>query len=140
MTSRQHDPHVREAILALYSKGQQDGAPAHTANMAQEWCQNNFRAIENGRFWPKSYWPPCSPDLNVMDFAIWGMLAQKACSVCHNNLDSLKRSLQTSWDEISPEIIRASCLNATKRLEAVVEAEGGYIEKKLVFWNCKEHI
>ena len=70
MTSRQHDPHVREAILALYSKGQQDGAPAHTANMAQEWCQNNFRAIENGRFWPKSYWPPCSPDLNVMDFAI----------------------------------------------------------------------
>ena len=120
MTSRQHDPHVREAILALYSKGLPYSQIVKRINAA----------IENGRFWPKIYWPPCSPDLNVMDFAIWGMLAQKACSVCHNNLDSLKRSLQTSWDEISPEIIRASCLNATKRLEAVVEAEGGYIEKK----------
>ena len=123
MTSRQHDPHVREAILALYSKGLPYSQIVKRINAA----------IENGRFWPKSYWPPCSPDLNVMDFAIWGMLAQKACSVYHNNLDSLKRSLQTSWDEISPEIIRASCLNATKRLEAVVEAEGGYFEKKMSF-------
>ena len=116
MTSRQHDPHVREAILALYSKGLPYSQIVKRINAA----------IENGRFWPKSYWPPCSHDLNVMDFAIWGKLAQKACSVRHN-------SLQTSWDEISPEIIRASGLNATKRLEAVVEAEGGYFEKNEFF-------
>ena len=41
---------------------------------------------------------------------------------------------------MGPEIIRASCPNATKMEEAVVEAEVGYFEKKLVFWNCKEHI
>ena len=52
-------------------------------------------------------------------------------------LDSLKRSLKTSWDEISQEIIRASCLNATKRLEAVVEAEGGYFEKNEFFGIVK---
>ena len=109
---------------------QQDGAPAHTSNMVQDWCQDNFRSVRNGRFWPKNYWPPCSPDLNMMDFAIWGMLAQRACSVRHNDLDSLKRSLQKEWLEISEETIHASCLNAVKRLEAVVEANGGYIEDK----------
>ena len=81
----------------------------------------------------------------------WTILAQKLLAsmftwpqcdgLCNMGyLDSLKRSLKTSWDEISQEIIRASCLNATKRLEAVVEAEGGYFEKKWVFWNSKEHI
>ena len=109
---------------------QQDGAPAHTANMVQNWCQDNFRKIQNGRFWPKNYWPPCSPDLNVMDFAIWGMLAQKACSVRHKNIDSLKRSLQSAWDDIPEETIRSSCLSALRRLEAVVEARGGYFEDK----------
>ena len=109
---------------------QEDRAPAHTSNMVQDWCQDNFRSVRNGRFWPKIYWPPCSPDLNVMDFAIWGMLAQRAFSVWHKDLDSLKRSLQKEWLEISEEIIHASCLNTVKRLEAVVEANGGYIEDK----------
>ncbi len=44
---------------------QQDGAPAHTANRVQEWCKKNFEG-----FWAKDIWPPSSPDLNVMDFAI----------------------------------------------------------------------
>ena len=43
----------------------QDGAPAHNANIVQAWCSENFPA-----FWNKSMWPPSSPDLNVMDFAM----------------------------------------------------------------------
>ena len=104
---------------------QQDGAPAHTANSTQAWCHDHFQ-----RVWPKCYWPPCSPDLNVMDFAIWGILAQKACATAHKSLDSLKRALQVAWDDLDPEMIRNSCLHAHKRMEAVVEANGGYIEDK----------
>lgn len=44
---------------------QQDGAPSHTAKLVQEWCRDHF-----SNFWPKDWWPPSSPDLNVMDFAI----------------------------------------------------------------------
>ena len=36
----------------------------------------------------KSYWPPSSPHL--MDFAMWGILAQKACFESHKNVESLK--------------------------------------------------
>ena len=44
---------------------QQDGAPSHTLKMVQKWCQEHFHS-----FWSKDLWPPSSPDLNVMDFAI----------------------------------------------------------------------
>ena len=40
-----------------------------------------------------------------------------------------KRSLK-KWADLDQEPIRNSCANAHVRLEAVVEAEGGYIENK----------
>ena len=70
-----------------------------------------------------------------MDFAIWGILARKACEKPHSNVESLKRSLKKAWADLDEETIRNCCANAHKRLEAVVEAEGGYIENKLVFCN-----
>ena len=42
------------------------------------------------RFWPKFFWPPSSPDLNVMDFFMWGILTMKACEKPHANVKSLK--------------------------------------------------
>ena len=77
-----------------------------------------------------NFWPPSSPDLNVMDFAIWGILARKAYQKSHKNLDSLKRSLVTAWDDINADTVRACSEKAHRRLEAVVKAEGGYIEEK----------
>ena len=56
-----------------------------------------------------------------MDFAIWGILARKACEKPHANVGSLKRSLK-KWADLDQEPIRNSCANAHERLEAVVEA------------------
>ena len=65
-----------------------------------------------------------------MDFAIWGTLTRKACGKPHKNLDSHKRSLVTAWDDIDADTVRACSEKAHRRLEAVVKAEGGYIEEK----------
>ncbi len=43
----------------------QDSAPAHGACVVQAWCQANF-----DHFWTKKMWPPSSPDLNPLDFAM----------------------------------------------------------------------
>jgi hypothetical protein len=43
---------------------QQDGAPSHTANIVQRWCEDNLTD-----FIPKDEWPPSSPDLNPLDFS-----------------------------------------------------------------------
>ena len=40
---------------------QQDGAPAHTAKITQNWLKTN---VPN--FWTKDIWPPNSPDLSPM--------------------------------------------------------------------------
>ena len=49
----------------------------------------------------------------------------------HSNVASFKRSLKKAWADIDEVTIRKCCANAHKRLEAVVEAEGGYIENKI---------
>ena len=67
---------------------QQDGATSHTANVAQNWCREHIL-----RFWSKEMWPPCSPNLNPMDFSVWSILYAKACGKIHHSVDDLKQSL-----------------------------------------------
>jgi hypothetical protein len=51
---------------------QQDGAPSHTANIVQRWCEDNLTD-----FITKDEWPPSSPDLNPLDFSIWGYILRQ---------------------------------------------------------------
>ena len=90
-----------------------------------------FNSDENSKKSQKiDFWPPSLPDLNVMDFAIFPILEGKAYQKPHKNLDSLKRSLVTAWDDIDADTVRACSEKAHRMLEAVVKAEGGYIEEK----------
>ena len=68
---------------------QQDGTTSHTANVTQNWCRDH---IPN--FWSKEMWPPCSPDLNPMDFSVWSILKSKASRKIHHAVDDLKCSLR----------------------------------------------
>jgi hypothetical protein len=51
-----------------------------------------------------------------------------ACQKCHNNLESLKRSLVKAVAEIPLEMVRAAIAEWTEHLKACVEAEGSHIE------------
>ena len=37
-----------------------------------------------------SLWPPSSPDLNLLDYTIWGFLKNKTNATSHRNIGSLK--------------------------------------------------
>lgn len=102
---------------------QQDWAPAHGAKKNLAWCETNLPD-----FWSKEIWPSNSPDLNPMDFAVWSILEQKACSSKHNSLNSLKRALEKAWDEISPDMIARILKNFRKRLDACIGAKGDHFE------------
>ena len=116
-------PWVQEVVGEQGVTLQQDGATSHTANSVQAWCRCNFKG-----FWEKELWPPSSPDLNPMDFGLWSILETKACRTSHPNLDSLKRKLTSAWDEIDPEVVRATCAQVLPRLRKVIKNKGGYIE------------
>uniref|UniRef100_A0A7I5E9K0 DDE_3 domain-containing protein n=1 Tax=Haemonchus contortus TaxID=6289 RepID=A0A7I5E9K0_HAECO len=102
---------------------QQDWAPAHSAKKTLQWCETMLPD-----FWTKEVWPSNSPDLNPMDFAVWSILEQKACTIKHRSLESLKKALLEAWDEISPEMIARILRNFRKRLDACIKAKGGHFE------------
>ena len=114
-------------VLSIYGKElfvfQQDRAPSHTAQKTQEWLTINFSG-----FWNKSIWPPCSPDLNLMDYSIWSVLESKACAKPHQNVVQLKQSLKKAWASIPLETIVSACSDFQHCLCEVVTNKGSYIE------------
>lgn len=101
---------------------QQDSAPSHKAIATQSFLRNNVP-----HFISTDLWPPSSPDLNPLDFSIWGILKAKACSKKHSSLEALKQTLTREWNRISQNVIRAACMAFRKRLSLVVKAKGGNI-------------
>uniref|UniRef100_A0A914E7L1 DDE_3 domain-containing protein n=1 Tax=Acrobeloides nanus TaxID=290746 RepID=A0A914E7L1_9BILA len=73
-------------------------------------------------------WPPSSPDLNPLDYAVWSILEEKACAKPHPTVELLKRALVKAWDEISVETLKKIMDDFPKRLKACVEADGGHFE------------
>ena len=78
MLKEQLVPWINAAFKESGITVQQDGATSQTANLVQEWCNKNIAG-----FWTKELWPPSSPDLNPMDFAVWSILDTNACSSDH---------------------------------------------------------
>ncbi|XP_014772885.1 uncharacterized protein LOC106871098 [Octopus bimaculoides] len=101
----------------------QDGAPAHTARNIQDFCKSNF-----SNFLESCLWPPFSPDLNPLDYAIWGVLEHAINRTSHSNVDSLKDTIKEEWEKLSPEYLRNTCTSFRKRVKAVIEQEGGHRE------------
>ena len=97
--SKQIQQKISKGVVGLELLGRLRGSIR--LDLVQEWLHGNFQ-----RFWPKIFRPPSLPDLNVMDFAIWGILARKAYDKPHKNLDSLKRSLITAWNDLDADMIR----------------------------------
>ena len=107
---------------------QQDGAPAHTTQQTQNWL-----AVHSPDFIGKDEWPPNSPDLNPMDYSIWGMMlsSYEQLAPKPTSKAELRTALQAIWDSLPQDSIDRAVLGMRKRLRACVEAEGGHFEHAL---------
>jgi transposase len=95
---------------------QQDNDPKHTAIIVKEWLLYNV---------PKQlHSPPQSPDLNPIEH-IWDEVERKLRKYHISNKKTLKEALIKAWAEITPEITRNLVLSMPRRLQAVIDAEGG---------------
>ena len=74
---------------------QQDGASAHTSNVALQYLRGQFpgRVVSKRGDWR---WPPRSPDLAVCDFFLWGYLRQQIWDIHHNQQPQTLRALRTA--------------------------------------------
>ena len=73
-------------------------------------------------------WPPNSPDLNPVDYKIWGVLQERVYRVRIHDVDHLKRRLVEEWAQFDQTIIDDAIKQWRQRLRACVRAEGGHFE------------
>jgi len=85
---------------------QQDGALSHRAKSTVEFLQYT---VPN--FIEPSVWPPNSPDLNPVDYAVWGALQQSVYCIPISNLDDLKDRACTCWKRLDQQIINESMIS-----------------------------
>lgn len=111
---------VRNGRLYVF---QQDSAPSHKARLTQEWMAENF----HDHVTPDT-WPPNSPDLNPLDYYVWGVIEKEVNEHFHNTLDSLKATILSVMSNMSHEHLVTACRRFRSRVEAVIKADGGFFE------------
>ena len=71
---------------------------------------------------------PSSPDLNPPDYFVWSYVENITNMTSHNIKASLIAAIRRVFAELAPALVEKACSQFRIRIEAVVEAEGGYIE------------
>lgn len=102
---------------------QQDSAPAHKAKVVQAYCEANFPD-----FIDTSEWPASSPDLNPLNFFVWGFMLKELENYKIQNLDHFKKVLLKIWDDMPQHTVRAACENFFKRLKLCIKSKGNRFE------------
>jgi transposase len=105
---------------------QQDSAPAHRARDTIQLLQR-----ETPDFIGPDLWPPNSPDLNPVDYQIWGIMQQRVYECRLNNVDELKQRLIDVWAGLQQHVIDSAVNEWRKRLKACVRAKGRHFEHSL---------
>jgi len=93
---------------------QQDGAPVHCAHETVQLLQQ-----QTPQFISPDLWPPNSPDLNPVDYRIWGWMPV-------HDTDNLKRHLIDTWVSIAQSVVDNATDQWTIRLHACEKARGHF--------------
>ena len=106
-----------------------DGAPPHFSSIARQYLNDQFPGKWIGRNGPVE-WPPRSPDLNPIDFYIWGHVKSEVYSTPVTNVDELWERTVATFGAIRNrpgqlERVRESMM---RRLNGCVAANGQHFE------------
>ena len=97
---------------------QEDGATSHHAKWTVQFLQQNVT-----NFIEPSVWPPNSPDLNPVDYAVWGALQQAVYRVPVVGLDDFKNRVCTCLASLD-QLISKAVDHWRPRLKAGVQVYG----------------
>ena len=122
-------PHIFEVGLKVNTKAYLD----LLKSVVIPWCNQ----VAGGRPWlqkecydfvPFSHCPPSSPDVNPLDYFIWSYVENIANMTSHNTKASLIAAMCQVFAELPLALVEKACSQFRIRIEAVIEAEGRYIE------------
>jgi len=104
----------------------QDSTLAHHARDTIQLLQR-----ETPDFTGPDLWPPNSPDVNPVDYKIWGVMQQRVYESRINSIDELKERLHDVWHGVQQHSIDLAVSQWMQRLTACVRAHGRHSEHLL---------
>ena len=116
-------PWIRKVAAGRPYVWQQDSAPCHTSRKAQAWLSDKFYD-----FVPPDVWPPNSPDLNPMDFFVWGAIERCTNKSPCNTKEELIKRIKSEFKSMKKAQVVRACSRFRGRIEAVIEANSDFIE------------
>jgi hypothetical protein len=106
---------------------QQDGTPAHYANIVTEFPDETFPRRWIGRGgWMQ--WPPRSPDLTPLDFYFWGFVKQIVYSAHIHNIQHWKQRIREAAASVTPHVLGRVWQEMQYRLDVCRATNGAHIE------------
>lgn len=106
---------------------QMDGAPPHYGIAVRRWLKIPLRWIGQGG--PVA-WPARSPDLNPLDFFLWGYIKEKVYQTPVQNISELEERIRPAFTTITEEMLENVLRNIPKRAQACHEQGGDNFEHK----------
>ncbi|CAH2002658.1 unnamed protein product [Acanthoscelides obtectus] len=103
---------------------QQDGAPAHNSRGTYHFLSTTFNDQWIGTNGPIP-WPPRSPDLNPLDYFLWGYLKNQIYKRRYDNLDALKTAVREKITQIDGRTILKTVRAVEKPAQKCIEEQGG---------------
>ena len=105
---------------------QQDSGPAHRARDTIELIRH-----ETPDFTGPDVWSANSPDLNPVDYMIWGLIQERIYQTAIRDTDDLKQCLTSVWAELNQSVVDKAVEQWRPRLRACIRAKGQHFEQLL---------
>jgi len=102
---------------------QQDSVSAHRARETIKLLQREMPAFTSSYLWP-----PNSPDLNPVDYRIWGVMRNWVYQKKVKDVNELRERLVEVWAGLQQNVIDDVIDQWCRRLHACVRARGGHFE------------
>lgn len=113
---------IRNSIIYMH-----DGAPAHTAQRVRDYLNETFNQWMgiNGPI----LWPARSPDLNPMDFFLWGYVKNLVYVQNVENRGETLELIQHAFGTITPEMLLNTTQSVRRRVEFCIRNEKQHFEQ-----------
>ena len=99
---------------------QHDGAPAHSCRQVREILNAYYPNRWIGRGGP-IIWPARSPDLNVLDFFVWGYIKNLIEQRRNNTEIEVREAIVAAFGSITPDMVHRATRDVIRRTRLCVE-------------------
>ena len=77
---------------------------------------------------PKDIWPSSSPDRNVYDSWLFGVIEGESNVTSHPSVHSLNNTIRRAFRNLDPEDVKRLCSRFRSRISQTIDAKGSHIE------------